>query len=267
MKYTIEGFSQKYATALKDEKQRIDCTDLVILRWFVDFKDSGKMSFIDVGNQRFYWVQYNKILDDLPLISMTKRALYDRMQKMVKFGLLSHYNLKNGGNYSCYGIGQNYVNLLCDTDEVDCIPFGSQLHTLEKSTSEPFGSQLPNKDNSIKDSSIKYSSTKNSSLEKKQKIEKRKYTKKPFVPPTLQEVEEYCRERNSCVDPKRFYDYFSTPDNEGRTWIDSKGNPVRNWKQKIIVWEGSNQNGAQAKTVKQEERDYSYVGDSLVWDN
>lgn len=82
-------------------------------------------------------------------------------------------------------------------------------------------------------------------------VTKRKYTKKPFVPPTLQEVEEYCRERNSCVDPKRFYDYFSTPDNEGRTWIDSKGNPVRNWKQKIIVWEGSNQ--SQKKTNYQEQ--------------
>lgn len=84
----------------------------------------------------------------------------------------------------------------------------------------------------------------------KEKKQKRKYVKKPFVPPTLQEVEEYCRERNSCVDPKRFYDYFSTPDDEGRTWIDSKGNPVRNWKQKIIVWEGSNQ--SQKKTSYQE---------------
>lgn len=100
----------------------------------------------------------------------------------------------------------------------------------------------------------------------KEKKPKRKYTKKPFVPPTLQEVEEYCRERNSCVDPKRFYDYFSTPDDEGRTWIDSKGNPVRNWKQKIIVWEGSNQNSGKPKVNQPEERDYSYVGDSLVWD-
>lgn len=103
--------------------------------------------------------------------------------------------------------------------------------------------------------------------EEKEQKPKRKYTKKPFVPPTLQEVEEYCRERNSCVDPKRFYDYFSTPDDEGRTWIDSKGNPVRNWKQKIIVWEGSNQNSSKSKSNQPEERDYSFVGDSLVWDN
>lgn len=63
-----------------------------------------------------------------------------------------------------------------------------------------------------------------------------KKTSKRFVPPTLEEIEEYVRERNSSVDPKKFYDYFT----EGG-WIDSKGKPVRSWKQKLITWEsGSN---------------------------
>ena len=58
-----------------------------------------------------------------------------------------------------------------------------------------------------------------------------------FRPPTLEEVTAYCRERSSPVNPKRFYDYFSTPDDQGRTWHDSEGKPVRNWKQRIISWE------------------------------
>lgn len=61
----------------------------------------------------------------------------------------------------------------------------------------------------------------------------KKSSKKRFVPPTLEEVQKYCKERNNNVDPKKFFDYFSASD-----WIDSKGNPVRNWKQKIITWEG-----------------------------
>ena len=44
--------------------------------------------------------------------------------------------------------------------------------------------------------------------------------------PTIEEVRDY------NVDYQKFYDYF----NEGN-WIDSKGNKVRNWKQKIITWE------------------------------
>lgn len=60
-------------------------------------------------------------------------------------------------------------------------------------------------------------------------------TKKPFVPPTLEEVTAYVKQRNSSVDPKRFFDYFQAGD-----WTDSKGNKVRNWKQKLITWEGKN---------------------------
>ena len=55
---------------------------------------------------------------------------------------------------------------------------------------------------------------------------------KRFQPPTLEEVEEYCRERHSSVDPKLFYEYFTT----GK-WKDSRGKQVKNWKQKLLTWE------------------------------
>lgn len=60
---------------------------------------------------------------------------------------------------------------------------------------------------------------------------------KKFIPPTLEEIEEYCKKRNNNVDAKAFYDYF----NEG-DWKDSQGNKVKNWKQKIITWEKYNFN-------------------------
>ena len=55
---------------------------------------------------------------------------------------------------------------------------------------------------------------------------------KRFVPPTLDDIKAYCQERNSCVDPNLFYDYFTTGG-----WKDSEGKPVKNWKQKLITWE------------------------------
>lgn len=69
--------------------------------------------------------------------------------------------------------------------------------------------------------------------------------KKPkgFVPPTLEEVEAYCKERNSSVDPKQFYEYFTV----GK-WVDSKGEPVKNWKQKLITWEKYRNGGARSAT-------------------
>lgn len=63
--------------------------------------------------------------------------------------------------------------------------------------------------------------------------DKKKSTKKKFVPPTLEEIQAYCESRNSDVDPKKFFEYYQ----EGN-WKDAKGNPVKNWKQKLITWEG-----------------------------
>lgn len=68
--------------------------------------------------------------------------------------------------------------------------------------------------------------------ENKKKEKEREDTRKRFVPPTLEEVEAYARQRQSAVDPKRFFDFFSAGG-----WVDSKGNPVQNWKQKFITWE------------------------------
>jgi len=69
----------------------------------------------------------------------------------------------------------------------------------------------------------------------KDRLGKDKKDNKKFTPPTFEEVEAYAKERGGKVDPKFFFDYFT----EGK-WIDSKGNPVRNWKQKMVSWEKHN---------------------------
>ena len=79
------------------------------------------------------------------------------------------------------------------------------------------------------------------SIEKDIDKEIEKDTIKPqkrFVKPTLDEVKAYCQERNNNVDPQKFFDYFSASG-----WVDSKGKPVRNWKQKIITWERNDDHG------------------------
>ncbi len=78
-------------------------------------------------------------------------------------------------------------------------------------------------------------------VDKDKEVKKRRKKTKDFSPPTLEEVEAYCASRNNRVNAKSFYDYFSASD-----WVDSKGNKVRNWKQKVITWESYN------KEVKQD---------------
>jgi phage host-nuclease inhibitor protein Gam len=84
---------------------------------------------------------------------------------------------------------------------------------------------------------------------KDKEIEKKKVAKnlKDFIAPTLKEVEEYCKARNNSVSPQKFFDYYSAGN-----WKDAKGNQVRNWKQKLLTWEGkgdtTSQRGAQSNT-------------------
>lgn len=74
-----------------------------------------------------------------------------------------------------------------------------------------------------------------------------------FVPPTLEEIEAYCKERNSGVDAKHFFDYYSAGD-----WADAKGNKVKNWKQKLITWERS------SKTVKKQDNQPSEQAEAVL---
>ena len=67
------------------------------------------------------------------------------------------------------------------------------------------------------------------------KILNNKVLKNIYIKPTLEEVQEYCKERKNNVDPNKFYDYYEVND-----WIDNKGNKVKNWKQKLITWEKHN---------------------------
>lgn len=52
-----------------------------------------------------------------------------------------------------------------------------------------------------------------------------------FTPPTLSEVQEYCRERNNCVDAERFVDYYTS-----NGWKVGK-NQMKDWKAAVRGWE------------------------------
>ena len=90
---------------------------------------------------------------------------------------------------------------------------------------------------------------------------KKTYKKETFTPPSLDEVQAYCRERQNGVDAKQFYDYFTASG-----WIDSKGNKVKSWKQKVITWEGFRKDdksqttvGANGIAIKKEKSDLEGV--------
>ena len=56
--------------------------------------------------------------------------------------------------------------------------------------------------------------------------------KKKFIPPTLEEVTEYCNQRKNNVDPESFIAYYAS-----QNWKKANGRPISDWKLCVITWE------------------------------
>ena len=177
MRYTIEGFSQEYAMTLKktvatskgEKTVKIDCTDLVILRWFTDFYPNMPKTIID--GREYVMVAHSKLLEDLPMIDISKRAFIDRMQKLVNFGILDYQLVKKGGTFSFYTFGENYIHLVDDGRSnaqgvcvQKCTGSTFKCDTGTRSNVHGVYVQTCNKNSSINDSSIKYSFIDNNNI-------------------------------------------------------------------------------------------------------
>ena len=165
MKGTIAGFNQEYALTLKktvpakgdtEKTIKIDCTDLVILRWLVDFYPSMKK--ITVEGKEYAWLTHSKLANDIPLLDITKRACAERLHKFVEFGILDYRLLKEGGTFPLYAFGKNYINLVQNTTQrgdVQTTPgVLDEQHPGSGANDTRGAGQTADKDKSIKDMSV-----------------------------------------------------------------------------------------------------------------
>ena len=67
---------------------------------------------------------------------------------------------------------------------------------------------------------------------------------KRFVPPSIEEVQAYCRERNNNVDPEQFINFYSS-----KGWMVGK-NKMKDWKAAIRTWEKREESTVQPKQNK-----------------
>lgn len=62
---------------------------------------------------------------------------------------------------------------------------------------------------------------------------KKEIYKEKFTPPTLEEVVEYCKERNNKIDAQYFIDYYTRIG-----WVYGKNRlPIKDWKSCVRTWE------------------------------
>lgn len=63
-------------------------------------------------------------------------------------------------------------------------------------------------------------------------ISEKKNSAKRFIKPTIEELEEYCKERGNSIDPQYFLDY-----QEARGWLFKNGAAIKDWRAVIRTWE------------------------------
>ena len=68
--------------------------------------------------------------------------------------------------------------------------------------------------------------------------------KKNFKKPTIEEIQDYCKERNNSINADAFYDFY-----ESKNWYVGK-NKMQNWKAAIRTWEQRD-----TKTTKKQKED------------
>ena len=107
MKFTILGFSHPAAYDLG-----LDVNDLAILRWFIDFKESGYMNKKVIDGKEFYLVIYEYVLEDLPILYIKKDAVYRRFKKMCDKKILERRTINEGGKFPYFAIDENYAKLV-----------------------------------------------------------------------------------------------------------------------------------------------------------
>ena len=84
-------------------------------------------------------------------------------------------------------------------------------------------------------------------LEKEIEIKTKKTNK--FVKPTIEEVQQYCNERNNNINAEHFIDYYNS-----NGWKVGK-NPMKDWRAAIRTWERNNGGNNNANSTKQPDRE------------
>ncbi len=76
---------------------------------------------------------------------------------------------------------------------------------------------------------------------------------KRFIPPTIEEVKAYCKERNNHVDAQRFVDFY-----EAKGWMLGK-NKMKDWKAAVRTWERNDTNGQVSRDNAENQRYGNYI--------
>ena len=84
--------------------------------------------------------------------------------------------------------------------------------------------------------------------------------RKRFTPPSVDDVREYCNERNNGIDPEAFVDYYTA-----RGWKYGQGKQMADWKAAVRTWEKRNGGTNNCAGINGNKEDNNRQGEKNRW--
>jgi len=114
MKYSI-NINQK---AIIDMWLDLDLIDLAIFDYIKDLSNYSKLVKIEIEWKTYFWVQYNHLIENMPLLWITnKKVLLRRLDKLINAWLLEKQIINWNSTY--FRFWKNYDKYVFSEDEKD----------------------------------------------------------------------------------------------------------------------------------------------------
>ena len=128
MKINVLGFEQEKIMNLPI---RINATDLLVLRTMVDMINSKRLETKEIDGEVYTWINYNLILEDLPMVATSVETIKKIVSKFCSTGLLDRKVKKhiNGGAFTYFKITNTLVDMMYKEDII-------KSETVENSTNK-----------------------------------------------------------------------------------------------------------------------------------
>lgn len=174
MKYSVLGFNQEVVLSYKREVKdgdksiiiKLDLDDLLILKEIADLANRPSIEKKILDGAMYCWIQYKLILEDLPILDISKKRLQQRLDKLCMFDLIERRveKVQGVGTFHYVRVSNEYENLLYDRDRNNFNTDGNKFL--------PDGNIFPPKYNTtIQDNNTQEKEEDKSSSQKKQCVD------------------------------------------------------------------------------------------------
>lgn len=234
----------------------------------------------DIDNERFYMLPKGLFMGKYSTLKLTSKVIYAFLKDKMKLSQKNGWIERNGDVYLM--ANQDYVadklNLstktvtrgfkeLKDVGLIECARQGLSLPNkiyikrietnldIRMSMSNQEGTKRPNRGDNLTDSEGTKRPTNDTDKNDTEINDTKRYTETRtqgthnFQKPTVEEIQEYCSERENDVDPEAFFDFY-----ESKGWKVGR-NPMKDWKAAVRNWERNDYGQHKKKKKKKSQYD------------